>query len=162
MTRFGSLRVAIDQIAIALDDRTPRERVLLGVMAVAATLAVVYLLCWQPLQLARSTYAAALTRQDALLGRIAAISTGTTAQIVTDPRPPAVIVSESAAAAGLAIRRLEPAGDRVRLVLEDADFNLVLAWVDTLDRDFGLRVAEIDISRRPEPGMVSATLMLRR
>lgn len=163
MSRLAPFRAASDRIATALADRTRRERLLLGTMAAVAALALVYLAVWQPLQQARSGFQAAIARQDALTARIAALGTDTApAPVVGDPRPPAVIVSESAAAASLAIRRLEPAEDRVRVVLEDADFGAVLAWIDTLDRDTGLQVAEIDITRRPEPGVVSTTLMLRR
>ena len=163
MTRLARLRTASDQIATALADRTPRERLLLGTMAAVGALALVYLAVWQPLQNARSGYQAAIARQDALTARIATLGTDAApAPVASDPRPPAVIVSDSAAAAFLAIRRLEPAEDRVGVVLEDADFGAVLIWLDRLDRDFGLQVAEIDISRRPEPGVVSTTLMLRR
>lgn len=160
MTR---LRALSDQISTALADRTPRERLLLGAMAAVAALAFVYLGIWQPLQNARNGYEAAIARQDALKARIAALgSDAAPAPVISDPRPPAVIVSEAAASAALAIRRLEPAEDRVRVVLEDADFGAVLVWLDALDRDTGLKVAEIDITRRPEPGTVSTTLMLRR
>ena len=160
MTR---LRALTDQISTALADRTPRERLLLGAMAAVAALALVYLGIWQPLQNARNGYEAAIARQDALTARIAALgSDAAPAPVISDPRPPAVIVSEAAASAALAIRRLEPAEDRVRVVLEDADFGAVLVWLDALDRDTGLKVAEIDITRRPEPGTVSTTLMLRR
>ena len=160
MTR---LRALSDQISTALADRTPRERLLLGAMAAVAALALVYLGIWQPLQNARNGYEAAIARQDALKARIAALgSDAAPAPVISDPRPPAVIVSEAAASATLAIRRLEPAEDRVRVVLEDADFGAVLVWLDALDRDTGLKVAEIDITRRPEPGTVSTTLMLRR
>lgn len=163
MTRLAPLRATFDRIAVALADRTPRERLMLGTMAAVAVLALVYLLIWQPLQQARSGYEAAIARQDALTARLATLgSTSAPAPVASDPRPPAVIVSDSAAAASLAIRRLEPADDRVRVALEDADFGTVIAWLDALDRDTGLKVAEIDITRRPEPGVVSTTVMLRR
>lgn len=157
------LRNLSDQIATALADRTPRERLLLGVMAAVGALALVWVSVWQPLQTARSGYEAAIARQDALTARIAMLGAGAApAPVAADPRAPAVIVSDTAAAASLAIRRLEPADDRVRVVLEDADFGAVLAWIDQIDRDTGLTVADIDITRRPEPGMVSTTLTLRR
>ena len=160
MTR---LRALSDRISTALADRTRRERLLLGAMAAVGALALAYLAVWQPLQNARKGYEAAMVRQDALTARIAALGTDTAAApVISDPRPPAVIVSDAAASAALAIRRLEPAEDRVRVVLEDADFGAVLIWLDGLDRDTGLRVAEIDITRRPDPGVVSTTLMLRR
>ena len=163
MTRLAPLRALSDRISTALADRTRRERLLLGAMAVVGALALVYLAVWQPLQNARKGYKAAIARQDALAARIAALGTDTAAApVISDPRPPAVIVSDAAASAALAIRRLEPAEDRVRVVLEDADFGAVLIWLDGLDRDTGLKVAEIDITRRPDPGVVSTTLMLRR
>lgn len=161
MTGRGPLREALERIATALADRTERERFLLAVLGAAAGLALLYLLIWSPLSAVRNGYLAAITRQDALALRLSTMPFDAVAQ-PDDPRAPAVIVSGSAGVAGLTIRRLEPAADRVRVVLEDADFGLVLAWIDGLDRDAGLRVVEIDITRRPSPGTVSATLTLRR
>lgn len=160
MSRLG---IASDQIATALADRTPRERLLLGTLAVLGVAALIYLAIWQPLDRTRSSLAAAIARHDGLSDRISALGMAEDpVQVASDPRPPAVIVSDTAATAALSIRRLEPVEDGVRVVLEDADFGAVLIWLDTLDRDAGLRVAEIDISRRPEPGLVSTTLTLRR
>lgn len=163
MTRLAPLRAVYDQSAIALADRSPREQLMIGTLAAVIALSLIYLLIWQPLQQARSGYEAAIARQDALIARLATLGTASApAPVASDQRPPAVIVSESAAAASLEIRRLEPVDDRVRVVLEDADFGTVISWLDALDHDTGLKVAEIDLSRRPELGVVSTTLMLRR
>ena len=160
---MSGLRIALDQLATALADRTPRERLLLGALAAVGAAALIYLTIWQPLDRSRSALVAGIARQEGLTARISALGTADApTPLPSDPRPPAVIVSDTAATAALSIRRLEPVEDGVRVVLEDADFGAVLTWLDTLDRDSGLRVAEIDISRRPEPGLVSTTVMLRR
>lgn len=152
-----------DRVAVALADRTPRERILLGVLAGTGALALIYLAIWQPLERTRASYAIAIERQDVLTARVKAMGNGAApAPPPRDARPTAVIVSDTAGAAALSIRRLEPAGEDVRVVLEDAEFGTVLTWLDSLDREKGLRVAEIDISRRPEPGLISTTLVLRR
>jgi len=167
MSIFARIRASIqqiaDRIAVALADRTPRERILLYVLAGTGVLALIYLAIWQPLERTRENYAVAIERQDLLTARVKAMDNGAApATPARDPRPTAVIVSDTAAAAALSIRRLEPVGEDARVVLEDAEFGAVLTWLDSLDREEGLRVAEIDISRRPEPGLISTTLMLRR
>ena len=50
----------------------------------------------------------------------------------------------------------------MRVVLEDAPFDAVILWLDAVQRDQGLRVSEIEITRRPAPGVVNAVLALER
>ena len=83
-------------------------------------------------------------------------------ETVPDDRPLANVITDSVAAFQLTIRRLEPEGPRVRVVLEDAPFDAVILWLDAVQRDQGLRVSEIEITRRPAPGVVNAVLALER
>jgi len=156
----AALAPARHAIGRALADRTLRERLLLLGLVAVAGLAGLHVLLWSP----------AMTRHAGLMQRLLALDRVTLQLAATPPAPrapysnraPALIVTETAAAAGLILRRLEPDGDRLRLTLDDAAFEDVLTWIETLDRDHGLTPFVLEITRRPAPGLVAATLTLER
>ena len=159
-TRFGTLRAAA---STALSERTPRERLLLAVAAMVAVIAGGYAFVWAPVMAYRDGVENRLAQLDRMISELASAPADVAASAaVRSDQPPAVTVTETAAAAGLILRRLDPDGDSVRLALEDADFANVLLWIETLERDHGLRAVEVEMTRRPAPGLISATLTLRR
>ena len=62
----------------------------------------------------------------------------------------------------LVIRRLEDEQNGARVVLGEATFEQVILWLELLERDHGLRVIELEMTREPAPGVVSTTLVLER
>lgn len=140
-------------------DRSPRERVmLLGLGAtMLAWLGIAGI--WQPLQAQRTALTAQIARYQAATQTLA---NPTQAVATSDPRPTPVIITESAATFQLAIRRLQPTGDQVQIVLEDAPFEAVLLWIETLTTDNALRLQSLDLVRRPAPGVVAATLTVQQ
>lgn len=142
--------------------RSPRERLMLGGLGIAAALYLAVTAGAQPLLAARSEARAAIAASDAVLARLAALPEGDAALIPATLRPAVAIVTETAPDFDLAIRRIEPEGAGARLVIEDADFAAVLLWIEALERDHGLRLVALEMDRRPEPGVVSARLTLER
>lgn len=66
--------------------------------------------------------------------------------------------------AGLAgaLRRVEPEGnDRVRIVLEQANFDTVATWLERLVGRFHVRIANVTVERREEAGLVNVRLVLQ-
>ena len=72
------------------------------------------------------------------------------------------MLTKTAAARGLTIRRLEPAGGEAKLLIEKADFNEILRWIAELEIERGLRVIALDVNRTTDPGFVNATMTVRR
>lgn len=73
-------------------------------------------------------------------------------------------LEQSANAKGLrgAITRLEPdGGSGARLTLDAVAFNQLVAWLNELQIQNGLRVENAQIEPQTAPGMVSARLVLR-
>jgi len=140
-------------------DRTPRERVMLAALAGVVLLWVAFAGIWQPLQAQRTALTAQIARY-----QTAAQMLANPAQVTapTDPRAIPVVITDSAAAFDLAIRRLQPTGDGVQVVLEDAPFDAVLLWIDALTTDHALNLQSFDLIRRPAPGVVAATLTVVR
>jgi general secretion pathway protein M len=63
---------------------------------------------------------------------------------------------------GPAIRRVEPEGnDRVRIVLEQAGFDDMTAWLEQLVSRSQVRIDNVTVDKRPEPGLVNARLVLQ-
>lgn len=136
-------------------DRTPRERTLLLGLAVTIAIWLGIVGAWQPLQAQRISLAAQIARYQSAAERLA--NPGLVAA-PADARPIPVIITESAADFQLAIRRLQPAGEEVQIVLEDAPFEPVLLWIDVLTADHALQLRALELIRRPAPGVVAVTL----
>ena len=61
----------------------------------------------------------------------------------------------------LEFKRFEPAGNNgLNLWLDNVAFDNVIRWLDQLDRQYGVRVAEIALERRAD-GLVNVRLMLQ-
>ncbi len=149
-------------IVLWWEGRELRERLLLTVLLAVLLVSLIVVTVWRPLQSARISLADEITRQEHALYILQAQPATTLSVSVNDERPLATVVTESVAAFQLTIRRLEPEGSSVRVVLEDASFDSVIFWLEAVQRDSGLRVNEMEISRRPAPGVVNAVVSLER
>ncbi|NUB42763.1 type II secretion system protein M [Fertoebacter nigrum] len=141
--------------------RTPRERLLLGAMLALGLVWLVHAALWQPLAARQAALADRIQRHDRALVLLQS-QPARAASAPADTRPLNVIVTETAAAFGLVIRRLEPEGESLRLVLDEAPFDAVILWLEAVERDHGLTLAALDLQRRPAPGVVNASLTLER
>lgn len=75
-----------------------------------------------------------------------------------------VLIDQSAREAGLgkALAGSQPSGSGAqRVQLNAADFNLLVAWLSRLSSQHGVKVESATISAAAEPGVVTATLVLR-
>ena len=145
-----------------MDQRSPRER---GLIAWAGALLVVWAvvaLVWQPLWASRAGLVDSLLRTDQMLARVQHLPPPSGTAPVTDDRPLSVIATTTAGDMGLQVRRLQPQGNAVQVQIEDAPFDLVLLWIAALERDHGLRLSDLTLTRRPAPGTVATTLTLER
>jgi general secretion pathway protein M len=143
------------------DQRSPRERVLL-----AALLAV--LVCWlgivlvaRPLLNARAEALASIARSEMALARLAAAPAPALPVESSGQLVPAIL-TETATEFGMTIRRIEPEADGAQLTIDDAAFDDVLRWIEALEVRHGLHVVALKMDRSPAPGVVSASLTVRR
>jgi type II secretory pathway component PulM len=74
-----------------------------------------------------------------------------------------VLVDRTARAAGLggALRDQSPTGQGVRLRIEGASFDVVVAWLGTLQSQYGVAIQAAMING-VSPGVVNANLTLTR
>ena len=150
-----------------------RERLLL--LGGGAVLAVsgLYAYTYQPLIEAQQQLDTALENQQRLHTFLQSIG-GEVAQLrqaaptgASDPgQTTSSLIDGSSEAAGIksAIKRQQPEGqDSVALTLEHCPFDVLIAWLVTLDSQYGIGVRQISLSRETgDGGMVKGKVLLVR
>ena len=81
---------------------------------------------------------------------IAARKSGT-----TTPAQVSRVISDSASAHSVVIKRIAERGENIQVWIEPVVFNDLLNWLKALDEKYALRVAQIDVSAGEKPGMVN-------
>jgi type II secretory pathway component PulM len=83
------------------------------------------------------------------------------ASLVSDTgEAPVVLVDRVAREVGLgsALRGTQPSGTGVRVQLEAAPFDTMIAWIASLDQRYGLAIESITVDRAARPGLVNANI----
>jgi general secretion pathway protein M len=142
--------------------RSVRERALLGLMAVALVGYGLVAVVGQPLLAARAEARAAIARFESMQARLAAVADAGPMAVPASDQPAATVVTDTAPGYGLTIRRIETDQGGTRLEIEDAGFAEIVLWIEELEGQWGLRLAAIEMDRRPAPGIVGARLTVRR
>jgi type II secretory pathway component PulM len=161
----GSLLPA--SLVAAWDRASSRERRLAGIAAFGVIVAAGWALAWRPLQadidrtreqLGRD--AQTLARARALVDESAALSRAPGTVATGDPR---AAITRAFAERDLPLGgSLEIRDGRVKVILPDARFDRLVAALDAVRRDQGLRAVEATLTARVEPGAVRAELTLGR
>jgi type II secretory pathway component PulM len=145
--------------------RTRAERLTLIAGAALAVAAVAWLVVWLPMQGDIARLARDLAAQRAALAQ---------AQLQADAMPglerrtPAA-VREARAALDLALSQsgvrtsaIDRSGDDLPVTVEGVSFDALTGLLESLQRDAALRVVDLTVAARVEPGMVRAEFTLRR
>jgi type II secretory pathway component PulM len=136
-----------------------RERILLFLVLPAALLLAGFRFGWQPLQDLRATREAEIASYR-LVAQAAAQAGTQIVAVEPDPTPFATRVTQSAEAAGLELRRIEPEGERLRVAVKDAPFTDLVLWIADLEAERNVTLSAIELDRRIAPGTVTARLLL--
>lgn len=134
-----------------------REQVLLGVLGALLLALVLVFGVIRPLQAARAQALADIRTAETYSARIRAAGTlGTTA---AKPRTgPALQVVNDAAIANSVPARPEAIAGGVRVTLNGASYDAVLAWLADVGASSKLRVVRVTLQRGTAPGRVSGTV----
>ena len=117
-----------------------------------------YVLIWQPLSERIEQQETMLQQLVAMNARlksaapdiIAARKSGT-----TTPAQVSRVISDSASAHSVAIKRIAERGENIQVWIDPVVFNDLLNWLKALDEKYALRVTQIDVSAGEKPGMVN-------
>lgn len=150
-----------------------REQKVLGIGAALAALLLLYALAWLPLERARAALRLQVAAAEANLDwmraaapevqRLRAGSSGGAEPAVQDRRSLLARVDAGAREAGLgpSLLRVEPSGEgQVRLSLQQAGFDPLVAWLEELSRRGGARVTELNVQSTGASGQVDARIAL--
>lgn len=140
------------------NERSERERLLVGGMLATALVALLVVTVIAPLRAMRSDALADIRNASLLEAQLRAGRPGSAGRIRRGSAQ--AIVTESAAAAKLAVQSVTAEGGDTRVVLSDAPFEQVLQWVADIERTSRLRVIEANIAHKGAPGLVGASVLL--
>lgn len=145
-----------------------RERRTFAVLAVILGAVLFYLGIWSPVQSgvvrARERVASTQVQLAQVREQAALVERARTAPRPTLPSDAAAAVGQAAARHGMRerLKRVDPEGVRaVRVQIEEAPFAAVMAWLNELQQQSGLRAESAMFERHPNPGAVNARLLLR-
>jgi len=149
----------------------PRDRLVLGLGGGLLALMLAWAFVWYPLAQGQSSLAAKLVTaesdlafmREAAAGLRAARASGATGVFDRGGQSLLALTDRSAREAGLgaALRRVEPLQDvRVNAAFEGANFDQLSAWLEGLQRRYGVSVDELRIDRAGGVGLVDARVTL--
>ena len=149
--------------------RSRRERIVIVLVGGIVAIALLWSFVWQPLQRDSERLARELVDQRAALAEarrqadeIAGLARNASAPPSGDV-PAAIdgaLASQGLKSAAGSIERLD--GERWRVTFDAIAFDALTALVSALQRDAGVRAAEVSVTARVEPGQVRAEVTLTR
>jgi len=148
----------------------PRERAMVSIAAVVVVLALVYAVAWGPLASSVSRLQQSVEEQQALKQWMQQSAAEVNqlrgaAGATDDHRSLLAVVDQTSKQSqlGPAVKRIEPDGQElVRVSLEQASFDDMVTWLGSLQRSYGVSVADVSLDRQAESGRVNARITLKR
>jgi general secretion pathway protein M len=148
----------------------PRERAMVSIAAVVVVLALVYAVAWGPLASSVNRLQQSVEEQQALKQWMQQSAAEVNqlrgaAGASDDHRSLLAVVDQTSKQSqlGPAVKRIEPDGQElVRVSLEQASFDDMVTWLGSLQRSYGVSVADVSIDRQADSGRVNARITLKR
>lgn len=152
-----------------LQQKTPREQLILIAGLGMVLTYLVWLLLWQPMLQARALSAQRVINAEQsllavrTLAQELAVARTTSASGARGTGNLAQSLDESASALGLRIAALEPAADNssVSVRLNDVSMSTVLAWLSDIESSGAMSIDSLTLSPMQTPGDVTVSLRLR-
>jgi len=132
-----------------------------------------YLIVWEPVhvgltseqQKQQSQKEILLWMQQAAVEARTLQASGNRSTVRDKNKPVTLIIEQTVNNAGLksSVNKIESSGNKgARVILNDASFNQILVWLNTLATYNGIQVVSANIERANEPGLANARLTLER
>lgn len=138
---------------------TEREQILVIISALVVVIALFYFAIWKPLNTGISRQQKVLENQQALLDWVSTRSqraqllrsSGSSANAFGGSLPQAVNATTSRHK--ISISRMQPQGDDLRVLIEEAEFNNVLAWLQEIEAK-GVIIKQLDFAEANKSGHI--------
>ena len=150
-----------------------RERQLVLAASAVIFITILYLTIWEPIHKGIEEQTQKYQTQVNILdwmqtaaaeARILQAS-GATKRRTNSSQPVTLLVEKSAAIAGLKpyLSKLESTSDKgARVTIDDASFDQVLLWLNTLQTQYGISVSSANLDRADKAGAIKARMTLNR
>lgn len=142
---------------------------ILSVGGVLAAIIVGWMFLWRPLAAGTSELGGTVAGKHRLLAglrQVEASGAGTGPAAAAAPTQSLVLlVDQTHRTHGLGgtLSANRPDGsDGIRVTFQSASFDQLVSWLGTLERSYGVRVEQASFDGTNQPGLVRATLVLRR
>lgn len=138
---------------------TEREQILVIISAVVVVIGAFYWLVWSPLNTSLETNRTVVANKKADLIWLKKNTTKAiqlrksvgAAKVFTGSLPQAV--NQTASRVNIAISRMQPQGDALKVWVDQAPFNDVLSWLQALESR-GIKIIDLDLAESSAPGQI--------
>jgi general secretion pathway protein M len=152
-----------------LESLEPRERVMLAAGGVAAAIIVAWTLIWSPLSNRAAELGETVAQKQRMLAslqRARALEMPDVPGVDASLRQSLVLLIDQThkgyGLTGTLVRNQPDGQDGIRVTFEDAGFDALIAWLGTLQSSYAVSVESATLDGGRSPGIVNATLVLRR
>ncbi len=163
----------LQQIKLWFNTLSPKEQWMVLATALFIAVTLFYLTVWEPVhvglkteqQKKQSQNEIVLWMQQAATEVSSLRSSGKRGTIRDKNKPATLVIEQTINNAGLktSVNKIESSGkDGARVILNNAPFNQVLVWLNTLATHNGIQVVSANIDRAEKPGRANARLTLER
>ena len=150
-----------------------RERQLVLAASAVIVITLLYLTIWEPIHKGVEDQTQKYQTQVEILDWMQAAATevralqasGAAKKRTNSSQPVTLLLEKSATTAGLKpyLRKLESTTDKgARVTIDDASFDQVLLWLNTLQIQYGISVSSANLDRADKAGAINARMTLNR
>lgn len=163
----------LQQVKLWFNSLPPKEQRMVSATGLLIIITLFYLIVWEPIhagltmeqQKQQSQQEILLWMQQAAIEARALQSSGVRSTVRDKNKPATLIIEQTINSAGLkpSVSKIESSGKNgARVVLNEATFNQILIWLNTLATYNGIQVVSANIERAKTPGLANARLTLER
>jgi general secretion pathway protein M len=163
----------LQQIKQWFNSLPAKEQWMVSVTGLLIIVTLFYLVAWEPVHIGlqaeqqkqQSQNEILIWMQQAATEVRVLRSSGSRSTVRDKNKPATLVIEQTINNAGLkpSVSKIESSGKNgARVVLNDAPFNQVLVWLNTLATHNGIQVVSANIERANKPGLANARLTLER
>lgn len=168
-TVLQNLQNSLDPLRRRYDSMADSERLVVNGIGVLIVLVLLFLILILPGQRAVDKAQTSLTAKQNLLSwmqdneQLARMAAQGGSRSSRSDQPLQSIVTSTAPALGITVKRIEPeSDDKLRVWLEKVSFDKTVRWLHQIETRYGVRIVNASIDAERAEGLVTAKLVLQK